>query len=105
MNDEIGSKDVFFVPDIFRDRRRKALPHFLERIRARQVAIFHDATDLRLTSVYGDRSRKSRPYLEALALFDLVICVSNEARADLHYCCQIYGCARDDTCVAPWPGE
>ncbi|PYL99483.1 MAG: hypothetical protein DMF19_12330 [Verrucomicrobia bacterium] len=105
MNDEIGSKDVFFVPDIFRDRRRKALPHFLERIRARKVAIFHDATDLRLTSVYGDRSRKSRPYLEALALFDLVICVSNEARDDLHYFWQKYGCEPAKTCVEPWPGE
>jgi glycosyltransferase involved in cell wall biosynthesis len=105
MNDEIGSKDVFFVPDIFRDRRRKALPHFLERIRARKVAIFHDATDLRLTSVYGDRSRKSRPYVEALGLFDLVICVSNEARDDLHYFWQKYGCEPAKTCVEPWPGE
>jgi glycosyltransferase involved in cell wall biosynthesis len=102
---EIGPNDVFFVPDIFRDLRREALPNFLRQAQARTVAIFHDATDLRLTSVYGDRSRKSRPYVESLALFDLVICVSEEARDDLHYFWKEYGCNPAETCVEPWPGE
>ena len=102
---EIGPHDVFFVPDIFRDLRRERLPDFLKRTRARKIAIFHDATDLRLTSVYGDRSRKSRPYVESLALFDLVICVSQEARDDLHFFWEKYGCERAATCVEPWPGE
>ena len=102
---EIGPSDVFFVPDIYRDSRRKILPGFLNQTQARTVAIFHDATDLRLTSVYGDRSRKSRPYLESLALFDLVICVSEEARDDLHYFWKKYGCISTATCVEPWPGE
>jgi glycosyltransferase involved in cell wall biosynthesis len=102
---EVGPNDVFFVPDIFRDLRRKRLPEFLKQTQARKVAIFHDATDLRLSSVYGDRSRKSRPYLEALALFDLVICVSEEARDDLHYFWKKYGCGRAETCIEPWPGE
>jgi glycosyltransferase involved in cell wall biosynthesis len=103
--EEIGPNDVFLVPDIFRDLRRKALPHFLKQTQARTVAIFHDATDLRLTSVYGDRSRKTRPYVESLALFDLVICVSEEARHDLHYFWKKYGCNPAETCVEPWPGE
>lgn len=102
---EVGPNDVFFVPDIYRDLRREALPNFLRQTQARTVAIFHDATDLRLTSVYGDRSRKSRPYLESLALFDLVICVSEEARDDLHHFWKKYGCAPTATCVEPWPGE
>jgi glycosyltransferase involved in cell wall biosynthesis len=102
---EVGPNDVFFVPDIFRDLRRKRLPEFLKQTQARKVAIFHDATDLRLSSVYGDRSRKSRPYVEALALFDLVICVSEEARDDLHYFWKKYGCSAPKTCVEPWPGE
>jgi glycosyltransferase involved in cell wall biosynthesis len=102
---EIGPNDVFLVPDIYRDSRRKILPNFLKQTQARTVAIFHDATDLRLTSVYGDRSRKSRPYLESLALFNLVICVSEEARDDLHYFWKNYGCAPTATCVEPWPGE
>ena len=42
---EISASDVFFVPDIFRDGRREALPAFLKRTSARKVAIFHDATD------------------------------------------------------------
>jgi glycosyltransferase involved in cell wall biosynthesis len=105
LDEEVGSNDVFFVPDIYRDARRKALPAFLRQTQARTVAIFHDATDLRLTSVYGDRSRKSRPYLESLALFDLVICVSEEARNDLHYFWDKYGCASTETYVEYWPGE
>ena len=105
LEEEIGPNDVFLVPDIFRDLRRKALPNFLRRTEARTVAIFHDATDLRLTSVYGDRSRKSRPYVESLALFDLVICVSEEARHDLHYFWKKFGCDPAETCVEPWPGE
>src|SRR5438105_3234326 len=102
---EIGPTDVFLVPDIFRDLRRKALPNFMRQTQARKVAIFHDATDLRLPSVYGDRSKQSRPYVEALALFDLVICVSNEARDDLLYFWKKYGCGPAKTCVEPWPGE
>lgn len=102
---EIGPNDIFFVPDIYRDSRREILPNFLKQTQARTVAIFHDATDLRLTSVYGDRSKKSRPYLESLALFDLVICVSEEARDDLHYFWKNYGCAPTATCVELWPGE
>ena len=105
LEDEVGPNDVFLVPDIYRDLRRKALPAFLRRTRARTVAIFHDATDLRLTSIYGDRSRKSRPYVESLALFDLVICVSNEARDDLHHFWKKYACEPTATSVEPWPGE
>jgi glycosyltransferase involved in cell wall biosynthesis len=105
IEEEMGPDDVFFVPDIFRDSRRNALRNFLRQTRARTVAIFHDATDLRLTSVYGDRSRKSRPYLESLALFDLVICVSEEARDDLHFFWKKYGCTATATCVEPWPVE
>ncbi len=101
----VGTGDVFFVPEVFRDRRCKALPGLLRRSRARKVAIFHDAADLRLTSVYGDRSRESRPYLEALALFDLVICVSKESRDDLHYFWEKYHCPATATCVESWPGE
>ena len=102
---EIGATDVFFVPDIFRDGRREALPAFLKQTSARKVAIFHDATDLRLTDVYPDREWKSRPYLQALALFDLVICVSEEARNDLHHFWNKYGCRATETAVELWPGE
>jgi len=105
LDDEIGPADVFLVPDIFRDCRREILPAFLKRTPARTVAIFHDATDLRLTDVYPDRERKSRPYVEALALFNLVICVSEEARDDLHHFWNKYGCRATETVVELWPGE
>jgi glycosyltransferase involved in cell wall biosynthesis len=102
---EIGADNVFLVPDIFRDRRREALPVFLKQTGARTIAIFHDATDLRLTDVYPEREKKTRPYLEALALFDLVICVSKEARDDLHYFWNKYGSSAAETAVELWPGE
>jgi glycosyltransferase involved in cell wall biosynthesis len=105
LEEEIGADDVFLVPDVYRDRRCKALPDFIRRTRARTAAIFHDAADLRLTSVYGDREKKSRPYVESLALFDLVICVSKETRDDLHYFWKKYGCNPTATCVESWPGE
>jgi glycosyltransferase involved in cell wall biosynthesis len=105
LDQEISGADVFFVPDIFRDGRRYVLPDFLKRTRARKIAIFHDATDLRLTDVYPDREWKSRPYLEALSLFDLVICVSDEARDDLVHFWKKYGCRATETVVELWPGE
>ncbi len=105
LEDEVKAGDVFLVPDIYRDLRRNALPDFLKRTPARTIAIFHDATDLRLTSVYHNRGRRSRPYIESLALFDLVLCVSEEARDDLRFLWKEYGCTATETCVEPWPGE
>jgi len=101
----IASDDIFLVPDIFRDRRRDALPFLFKQTAARTIAIFHDATDLRLTDVYPEREKKTRPYVETLALFDLVICVSEEARKDLHHFWEKYGCRAAKTYVEPWPGE
>jgi glycosyltransferase involved in cell wall biosynthesis len=103
--EKIGDDDVFLVPDIYRDRRRDALPDFIRSSRARTVAIFHDATDLRLIDVYPNREKKTRPYVESLALFDLVICVSEEARVDLHDFWKRFDCEPTETCVEPWPGE
>src|SRR5207248_5263580 len=51
------------------------------------------------------QTNKSRPYVESLALFDLVICVSEEARSDLHHFWKKYGCDPSATCVELWPGE
>lgn len=102
---EIGAEDALLVPDIFRDRRREALPAFLKRTGAHTIAIFHDATDLRLTNVYPEREKKTRPYVETLSLFNLVICVSEEARDDLHHFWKKYGCRATKTRVEPWPGE
>jgi glycosyltransferase involved in cell wall biosynthesis len=103
--EKIGDDDVFLVPDIYRDRRRDALPDFIRRSGARTVAIFHDATDLRLIDVYPNREKKTRPYVESLALFDLVICVSEEARDDLREFWKRFGCEPTETCIEPWPGE
>jgi glycosyltransferase involved in cell wall biosynthesis len=102
---EIDSGDIFLVPDSYRNRRQEVLPDFVKQTHARTVAIFHDAADLRLPAIYVDRGEKFRHYIESLSLFDLVICISDEAREDLHRLWENYGCRAPETCVEMWPGE
>jgi glycosyltransferase involved in cell wall biosynthesis len=105
VDEQIGPEDVFLVPDIYRDTRRHGVPEFVKRTPARTIAIFHDATDLALTHVYGDREKKSRPYVESLADFDLVVCVSEEARNDLLHFWKKFERRPTEVRVELWPGE
>lgn len=105
VDEQIGPDDVFLVPDIYRDTRRHGIPAFVKRTPGRTIAIFHDATDLALTHVYGDREKKSRPYVESLSDFDLVICVSQEACDDLLHFWNKFGRSAAEVRVELWPGE
>jgi len=102
---ELTSNDVFLVPDVFHDVRRKFLPTVLPRTPARTVAIFLDATSLRLPWLYANRGPRYRAYIESLAQCDLVICISEEAHNDLRDFWKRFGCAPTATCVEPLPGE
>jgi hypothetical protein len=75
--------DVIFVPDTLTDHRIQKVPEMARRTRARSVAIFHDAGDLRLSFLSRRRLKKFWNYIESLATFDLVICISNQSRDDL----------------------
>lgn len=98
--------DVFFVPDMFSDRRMQKLPELARRTRARSVAIFHDAAELQLSLLSRRRMEKFRNYIKSLAAFDLVICISNESRADLLEVWKRSGVTvRAETFVAGWPLE
>jgi glycosyltransferase involved in cell wall biosynthesis len=101
----LGERDVFVAPDILHDLRRRVLPKLVQETKARKVAIFHDITSLRLPSVYDLRRRapRYRPYIELLARFDLVICISQEAEGDLHHFWKEFGCKPAATCVETWP--
>lgn len=103
----LNEHDVFVAPDILHDLRRRALPHLLKSTGARSVAIFHDVTSLRLPSVYdvAKRMPRYRGYVELLAEFDLVICISQEARDDLHEFWRRFGCKSAVTCIETWPIE
>ena len=98
--------DVIFVPGTFTDRRMQKLPEMARRTRARFVAIFHDLADLRMALLSGRRMKKFQNYIELLAAFDLVICVSNQSRADLfEFWKQNEVTAGVETFVEHWPLE
>ena len=79
----LGENDIFVAPDQFTDRRVESLLKLTGKTRPRCVAIFHDAAGLRLSIFRRGPAQNFRRYLEALALFDLVICISEESRTDL----------------------
>jgi glycosyltransferase involved in cell wall biosynthesis len=80
---ELTDRDVLLVPDIYSDRRTQQLPELLRRTKARSIAIFHDASTLRLGLLSRRGAERFRKYTRSLAAFDLVICISDESQADL----------------------
>jgi glycosyltransferase involved in cell wall biosynthesis len=103
---EIHDGDVFLAPDFFGDSRRRKLPQLIRNGGMRAVAIFHDAATERL-GLHAHRStRKFREYLQTLACFDRVICISQQSRDDLLAFWNEYG-VRDvpETFVESWPLE
>lgn len=100
-----GADNVFLSPDVHHDARRKILPRLLDQRHTRAVAIFHDAARLRLMAVYRSRGWRYRQYIESLAGFDLVICISQEAHDDLHHYWKTFGCNPTSTCIEPWPAD
>jgi glycosyltransferase involved in cell wall biosynthesis len=98
--------DVFIAPDQFSDRRVLKLPQIAQNRRTRFIAIFHDAAGLRLSIFRSSPAQNFRRYLEALAAFDLVICISEESRSDLvDYWSRNKITARARTVVESWPVE
>jgi glycosyltransferase involved in cell wall biosynthesis len=101
----LTENDVFISPDSHHDSRRKHLPGLIRTTRVRSLAIFHDAARLRLSSLYGIRERRYREYIESLAAFDRVICISQEAQDDLQQLWHQFGCRPTSVTVEPWPAE
>jgi glycosyltransferase involved in cell wall biosynthesis len=102
---KLGAGDVLLVPDIYRDGRLKKLPRLLAKTRAKVVAIFHDAAALRLPQLYPRAGPHFHAYIESLAAFDLVICVSNDSRNELLRLWSESKTALTETVVEPWPVE
>jgi glycosyltransferase involved in cell wall biosynthesis len=102
----LKSGDIFIAPDQFTDHRVPKLPKLAQNGRARLIAIFHDAAGLRLSIFRSGTAENFRRYLEALAAFDLVICISEESRGDLvDYWSRNNVTARAQTVVESWPVE
>lgn len=103
---EVREGDIFVAPDFFGDSRRQNLPGLTRKVGMRSVAIFHDAAMERLGLHAFRSTRKFREYLQALACFDRVICISQHSRDDLLGFWSEYG-IRDvpETFVESWPLE
>ena len=105
LDDKLGADDVLLVPDIYRDGRLKEMPRLLGQTSARTVAIFHDAAALSLPQLYPKAAPRFRAYIDSLAAFDLVICVSNASRSELLRLWSESGAAATETVVETWPVE
>jgi glycosyltransferase involved in cell wall biosynthesis len=103
---EIPKGDVFLAPDFFGDSRRQKLPELIRRAGMHSVAIFHDAAMERLGLHARRSTRKFREYIQALAFFDSVICISQQSRDDLLAFWNEYGVRElPETFVESWPLE
>ena len=103
---ELSGGDVFLAPDFFGDSRRQKLPEIIRKNGMRAVAIFHDAAMERLGLHARRSTQKFRDYLQALAFFNRVLCISQQSRNDLLSFWREYG-IRDlpETFVESWPLE
>jgi len=105
LENELKQGDVLLVPDLFRDGRMDWLPRLIAQTAARSIAIFHDAADLRLGGISAGRRARFNHYIESLAAFDLVICISHESCDYLRRLWLDLGTAPTATCVEKWPVE
>jgi glycosyltransferase involved in cell wall biosynthesis len=102
---ELTPSDVLLIPDIYRDGRLRELPRLLKRTSARTVAIFHDAAALSLSKLYPKTQSQFRAYIDSLAGFDLVMCVSNASRDELLELWSESETPPTETVVETWPIE
>jgi glycosyltransferase involved in cell wall biosynthesis len=103
LENHITSADILLIPDFYPDIRTKKLPELIDKTGVRSVAIFHDAAALRLPQLSEKGRSRFQNYLESLAAFELVICISHESRDDLLRRWREYGVAASATCHEPWP--
>ena len=102
---EMGPGDVFLMPDIYRDARTRFFRDLIAQIAGQSVAIFHDAAELQLPSLYPRAGPGFRNYIESLSAFDLVICISHSSHEHLQQLWTQFGTAPTKTAVEPWPIE
>ena len=105
LQNELTSEDVLLIPDFYSDIRTELLPEVIAKTGVRAIAIFHDAAALRLPQLSDKAEKRFRNYIESLAAFDLVICVSQESRDDLLRQWAKSRAVPTATAVESWPTE
>ncbi|NJK91570.1 MAG: glycosyltransferase family 4 protein [Blastochloris sp.] len=98
----LKNEDIVLVPDLLWDSRSFFFTKWGKHS-SRKVGIFHDAIGLRRPEQSRIDAYLCSRGVRALADFDLVICISKEAEADLIYFWKKFGLAGTKTHVAPWP--
>jgi glycosyltransferase involved in cell wall biosynthesis len=105
LEDELGPGDVFLIPDIYRDARTRILPSLIARTAGESVAIFNDAAELELPSLYPHAAPGFRNYIQSLSRFDLVICISRSSQDHLQKLWAQYGTTPTRTAAEMLPTE
>ena len=100
---KIEHGDTLFVPDIYRDGRLNYLPELIRGTGVRAVAIFYDAAALRLGIARNRARDRFKNYIDSLAAFHLVICISRDSQEHLHQLWQEHGTKPAETCVEELP--
>lgn len=99
---ESRSSDVILVPDLLWDNRGTYF-RVLISSPMKKVGIFHDAIGLRRAWKSGVDAFFCAKGVRALANFDLVICISQEAESDLLLYWKKWGIKETRTQVILWP--
>jgi glycosyltransferase involved in cell wall biosynthesis len=100
---KMESGDVLFVPDIYRDGRLGYLPDLIRDTGMRAAAIFYDAAALRLRIARNKTRNRFQKYIDSLAAFHLVICISRDSQEHLHQLWREQGTKPTETCVEELP--
>jgi len=100
---KIKPGDVLFVPDIYRDGRLSYLPQLIRETGVRAVAIFYDAAALRLRIARNRTRDRFQKYIDSLAAFQLVICISRDSQEHLHQLWREHSTKPTETCVEELP--
>src|ERR1700704_6428643 len=100
---KIDPGDILFIPDIYRDGRLSYLPQLIRDTGVRAVAIFYDAAALRLQIAQNRTRDRFQKYIDSLAAFHLVICISRDSQEHLHQLWRERGTKPAETCVEELP--
>ena len=105
LEDELGSDDVLLIPDFYRDFRTELLPDVIAKTHVQSVAIFHDASALKLPRLSPEMRTGFCNYLTSLAAYRMVICDSRESQDDLLRYWNNHRIGSTATCVEPLPTD
>jgi glycosyltransferase involved in cell wall biosynthesis len=99
---QLRANDVILIPDLIWDNRGSFF-HKIRQTPAKKIGIFHDAIGLRRAWKSGLDVILCAKGVRALAAFDLVLCISEEAEADLLHYWKKWGIKSAQTRVVGWP--